>query len=233
MSVFLLALPALDQLVCVSVALPPVEDVRSRQMETCRELVLLYSDLLASPALDSFSDITVVVSIPFYQRGVLQVFGRGRSLQLGCPQCVSPGVLQCCLSYSLITRLSPSWNKAGLYLISGKDFLTESGRLNAVGMELSTSEGQLVLNIGADTVRLPPARLEDFDLPPLVLRRFCSDPVSVLDPSSTGRALWCHVLPSMKKGQIINITRQLPRDGPFRTYRDLQNHWNRLEKFLI
>ncbi|XP_034415986.1 uncharacterized protein C18orf63-like isoform X2 [Cyclopterus lumpus] len=233
MSVFLLPLPALEKLCCVSVTLQQEEDLRSRQMKTCRELVLLYSGLLASPALDSFSDITVVVSIPFFQRGFLQVFVQGRSLQLGCPQCVSPGVLQCCLSYSLITRLAPSWNKAGLYLISGKDFLTESGRLNAVGMELSTSEGQLVLNIEANTVRLPPTRLEDFDLPPLVLRRFCSDPVSVLDPSSTGRPPWCHVLPSMKKGQIITITRQLPRDGPFRTYGDLQNHWNRLYGYRL
>ncbi|XP_068437437.1 uncharacterized protein C18orf63 homolog [Clinocottus analis] len=198
-------------------------------METCRELVLLYSDLLASPALDSFSDITVVVSITFFQRGVLQVFTQSRSLQLGCPQCVSPGIFQCCLSYSLITRLAPSWNKAGLYLISGKDFLTSSGRLNAVGMELSTSEGQLVLSIEANTVRLPPTTLQDLALPPLVLRRFLCDPFSVLDLS----ARWCHVLPSMKKGQIMTITRQLPRDGPFRTYRDLQNHWNRLYGYRL
>ncbi|XP_078124357.1 uncharacterized protein C18orf63 homolog [Sander vitreus] len=37
----------------------------------------------------------------------------------------------------------------------------------------------------------------------------------------------------MKKGQIITITRQLPRDGPFRTYRDLQNHWNCLYGYRL
>ncbi|KAK9527392.1 hypothetical protein VZT92_013959 [Zoarces viviparus] len=233
-SMLFLTLPVLKDLVCVSVTLQQEdEDLRSTRIKTCRELVLLYSDILASPALDSFSDITVITSIPFFQRGILQVFVQRRSLQLGCPQCVSPGVLQCCLSYSLITRLAPSWNKAGLYLISGKDFLTESGRLNAVGMELSTSEGQLCLSVEANTVRLPPTRLEDFDLPPLVLRRFCSDPDSVVDPSSSGGALWCHVLPSMKKGQIITVTRQLPRDGPFRSYRDLQDHWNHLYGYRL
>ncbi|XP_068593270.1 uncharacterized protein C18orf63 homolog isoform X2 [Cebidichthys violaceus] len=229
-SLWFLGLPVLKDLVSVSVTLQQEdEDLRSTRIKTCRELVLLYSDILASPALDSFSDITVITSIPFFQRGFLQVFGQRRSLQLGCPQCVSPGVLQCCLSYSLITRLAPSWNKAGLYLVSGKDFLTESGRLYAVSMELSTSEGQLCLSVEVNTVRLPPTRLEDFDFPPLVLRRFCSDPDSVLDPSS----LWCHVLPSMKKGQIISITRQLPRDGPFRTYRDLQDHWNHLYGYRL
>ncbi|KAM7369568.1 hypothetical protein PAMP_010885 [Pampus punctatissimus] len=40
-------------------------------------------------------------------------------------------------------------------------------------------------------------QLEDFGFPPLVLRRFCSDPDSVLDPTSTGGVMWCHVLPSM------------------------------------
>ncbi|XP_070709476.1 uncharacterized protein C18orf63 homolog [Pempheris klunzingeri] len=233
-SMFFLGLPDLKKLVCVTVTLPEDDqDLRSKQIKTCRELVLLYSDVLASPALDSFTEISVVMAIPFLQKGVLQVFGQRRRLQLGSPQCVFPGVLQCCLSYSLITRLAPSWNKAGLYLVSGKDFLTEAGRLNAVGMELSTSEGQLCISIEANTVRLPPTTLEDFDLPPSVLRRFCSDPDFILDPASTGGAIWCHVLPSMKKGQIITISRQLPRDGPFRTYRDLQNHWNCLYGYRL
>ncbi|XP_042255519.1 uncharacterized protein C18orf63 isoform X4 [Thunnus maccoyii] len=228
-SLFFLGLPNLKKLCCVTLSLQEEdEEPRSKQIKTCRELVLLYSDILASPALDSFSEITVVMAISFFQRGFLQAFGRRRSLQ-----CVFPGVLQCCVSYSLITRLAPSWNKAGLYLISGKDFLTECRRLNAVSMELSTSEGQLCISIETNTVRLPPTTLEDFGLPPLVLKRFRSDPDSVLDPSSTGGAVWCHVLPSMKKGQIITISRQLPKDGPFRTYRDLQNHWNSMYGYRL
>ncbi|XP_062235160.1 uncharacterized protein LOC133932471 isoform X2 [Platichthys flesus] len=175
----------------------------------------------------------VSIKIPFFQKGVLQAFGQRRGLQLGSPRGVFPGDLQCCLSYSLISRLSPSWNKAGLYLVSGKDFLSERGTQSAVSMELSTTEGQLCISINTHTVRLSPTTLEDFDLPPLVLRRFCSDPDSVLDPSSTGRTVWCHVLPSMKKGQIITISRQLPRDGPFRTYTDLQNHWNSLYGYRL
>ncbi|MED6287789.1 hypothetical protein CHARACLAT_019809 [Characodon lateralis] len=116
---------------------------------------------------------------------------------------------------------------------SGDDFLTERGRLSAVSMELSTSEGRLCISIEANAVRLPPPTLEDFELPALVIRRFCSDSDSILNPSSTGGPIWCHVLPSMKKGQIITISRRLPRDGPFRTYRDLQNHWNRLYGYRL
>ncbi|XP_053198068.1 uncharacterized protein C18orf63-like [Scomber japonicus] len=233
-SLFFLGLPDLKKLCCVTLSLKEEdEEQRSRQIKTCRELVLLYSDILASPALDSFNEITAVMAIQFFQKGFIQTFGQRRSLQLGSPQCVFPGVLQCCLSYSLITRLTPSWNKAGLYLVSGKDFLTESRRLNAVSIELSTSEGQLCISVEANTVRLPPITLADFGLPPLVLRRFCSDPDFILDPSSIGGAVWCHILPSMKKGQIITISHQLPKDGPFRTYRDLQNHWNSMYGYRL
>ncbi|KAG7524457.1 hypothetical protein JOB18_012154 [Solea senegalensis] len=214
-SLFFLSLPDLKKLLSVSLSLQEDEDEpRSRQLKICRDLVLLYSDVLVSPALDSFTDITVVMAIPFFQKGILQAFGQRHCLQVGCPQQVSPGVLQCFLSYSLITRLTPRWNKAGRYLISG--------------MELTTTDGHLCLNIETNTVRLPPTTLQDFDLPPSLLKRFWSDPDFVLDPSSTGGTVWCHVLPSMKKGQIITISRQLSGDGPFRTYRDLQNHWNRL-----
>nr|XP_043903692.1 uncharacterized protein C18orf63-like [Solea senegalensis] len=233
-SLFFLSLPDLKKLLSVSLSLQEDEDEpRSRQLKICRDLVLLYSDVLVSPALDSFTDITVVMAIPFFQKGILQAFGQRHCLQVGCPQQVSPGVLQCFLSYSLITRLTPRWNKAGRYLISGKDFLTHSGRLNAVSMELTTTDGHLCLNIETNTVRLPPTTLQDFDLPPSLLKRFWSDPDFVLDPSSTGGTVWCHVLPSMKKGQIITISRQLSGDGPFRTYRDLQNHWNRLYGYRL
>ncbi|XP_070841861.1 uncharacterized protein C18orf63 homolog [Chaetodon trifascialis] len=37
----------------------------------------------------------------------------------------------------------------------------------------------------------------------------------------------------MKRGQIISISRRLPRDGPFRTYRDLQSHWNCLYGYTL
>ncbi|XP_071399647.1 uncharacterized protein C18orf63 homolog [Centroberyx affinis] len=233
-SLFFLSLPELRKLCCVSLSLQEEEEEsRSKQMKTCRELVLLYSDILASPALDSFTQITVVMAIPFFKKGIIQAYGQRRNLQLGSPQCVLPGILQSCVSYSLTSRLAPSWNKAGLYLVSGKDFLTESGRLNAVTMQLSTTENQLCVSLEASSVRLPPTRLEDFDLPPLVLRSFCSRPDSVLHTFSNGGTIWCHVLPSMKKGQIITISRQLPKDGPFRSYTDLQNHWNRLYGYRL
>ncbi|KAM4718768.1 uncharacterized protein C18orf63 homolog isoform 2-T5 [Anableps anableps] len=259
-ALFFLGLPDLNQLVCVTLSLQEEDhqEPRTSQMKTCRELVLLFADVLACPALDSITDITAVVAIRFLQRGFLQAFAVRNRLQVGRPQRALPGDVQRCLSYALIGRLAPRWNKAGLYLIAGGDFLTQRGALSAVGLELSASEGRLCISMEANAVRTPPptvggpdggvgslgghldqnlclclSQLEDFGLPAPVLRRFCSDPDFILDPSSAGGPIWCHVLPSMKKGQILSIGRQLPRDGPFRTYRDLQNHWNRLYGYRL
>lgn len=233
-ALFFLTHPDMRSLCSVTLSLADDGDEpRSKQIRTCRELVLLFSDVLASPALDSFSDITAVMAIQFFQKGILQGFVQRHNLQMSPPELVFPGVLQYCLSFSLISRLSPNWNKAGLYLVYGKDFLSERGRLSAVSLGFSISEGRVCLSLEANTVRLPPATLQDFDLAPLVLTRFCADPDGVLDPHSTGGPVWCHVLPSMKKGQIMSISRRLPKDGPFKSYRDLQSHWNRLYGYRL
>ncbi|KAM9713030.1 uncharacterized protein C18orf63-like [Menidia menidia] len=119
---FFLRLPELSGLLLVPLRLQEEEqeeELRSRQMQLCRELVLLFPDLLACPALDSFSEITAVMAVQFFQRGILQAFAQRNGLQAGPHQAVYPGDLQICLSYSLITRLSPRWNKAGPYLICG------------------------------------------------------------------------------------------------------------------
>ncbi|KAK1794878.1 hypothetical protein P4O66_010080 [Electrophorus voltai] len=143
-----------------------------------------------------------------------------------------------CLSYSITARLAPNWNRAGQYLIAGKDFLSEAGKLIAVVLELSANETQLCVSVEVRTVRLPPAvvfgkscffyfvlchKLEDFDVPPLVVKKFLSNKEAVLH--NTVQNNWCYILPSMKRGQIISISRKMPQECPFRSYTELQNHW--------
>ncbi|XP_046880132.1 uncharacterized protein C18orf63-like [Hypomesus transpacificus] len=230
-ALFFVSLPDLRKLcsVIVTVQVEDVEELRNTQVKTCRELLLLYSEILASPVLDYYGEILVVMAISFYKREVLQTYVRRHNLQMSLPQRVHPSTLQAGLSYSLPARLAPDWNKAGQYLLAGRDFLSESGRLNAIVMELNTNESQLCVSVEANTVRLPPARLEDFELPPLVLRKFLSQPDSVVQTPNN----WCYILPSMKKGQIVRISRQLPRDCPFQSYADLHNHWSSLYGYRL
>ncbi|KAM9416483.1 uncharacterized protein C18orf63 homolog isoform 5-T7 [Salvelinus alpinus] len=158
-SLFFLILPDLRKLCCVTLSLQSDDgEVRNKQVKTCRELLLLYADIIASPVLGCFSEITMVMAIPFFKRGIVQSYIQRHSLQMGSPQRVLPGILQTCLSYSLTSRLAPNWNKVGQFLIAGRDFLADSEKLNAIVMELSANESQLCVSVEANTVRLPPIR---------------------------------------------------------------------------
>ncbi|XP_028822743.1 uncharacterized protein C18orf63 homolog isoform X2 [Denticeps clupeoides] len=209
-SLYFIALPDLRKLCCVYLSLPNEDGdegaQRNHQVKMCRELVLMHADIIASPALGSFQEIVVVMGITFYKRGIIQAYAQSHSVQMGSPQTVLPGTLQTCLSYSLTVRLAPDWNKAGRFLIAGKDFLSVSGKLNAIVMELSVAESQLCVSLEANTVRLPPATEH-----------------AVIETSMPGN--WCFVLPSMKKGQIVHISHRLPPECPFRSYTELKKHW--------
>uniref|UniRef100_A0A8C1C4X2 DUF4708 domain-containing protein n=1 Tax=Cyprinus carpio carpio TaxID=630221 RepID=A0A8C1C4X2_CYPCA len=214
-SLVFLSLPELRNLCCVNLFFPnscDETDSRNKQVKTCRELVLLHSDVVASPVLGNFGGITVIMT-------------------LNPPQRVFPAILQTCLSYSVTARLAPKWNKAGQYLIAGKDFLSDSGKRNAVVLELSLTETQLCVSVEANTVRLPPAVIKDFDIPAPVVKNFFHNNDAVLDIVMPNN--WCHVLPSMKKGQIISISRRIPQQSPFQSYMEFQKQWNNMYGYQL
>ncbi|KAM9488442.1 uncharacterized protein C18orf63 homolog [Clarias gariepinus] len=206
-------------------------ELRNRQVKTCRELLHLYADLIASPVLGSYGGIRVIMAITFFNRGIIQGYARIHSLQISSPERVLPSILQMCLSYSLTARLAPNWNKAGQYSIAGKDFLTDASKRIAVVMELSVSETELCVSVEATTVRLPPVTLKDFDVPALVMESFLNNKETVLQTKTPNN--WCYILPSMKKGQVISIRRTLPPDCPFQTYDELQSHWNNMYGYYL
>ncbi|KAG1941468.1 hypothetical protein F2P79_015917 [Pimephales promelas] len=233
-SLFFLSLPDLRNLCCVNLFFPKSYDegeLRNKQLKTCRELVLLHSDVVASPVLGHCGGITAIMTITFHKRGIIQAFALKHGLQLNLPQRVFPAILQTCLSYSVTAKLAPKWNKAGQYLIAGKNFLSDSGKLNAVVLELSISETQLCVSVEASTLRLAPAVINDFDIPAPVVKSFLHNDNAVLRTVRPNN--WCHVLPSLKKGQIISVSRRIPQESPFQSYAEFQNHWNNLYGYQL
>ncbi|XP_030623479.1 uncharacterized protein C18orf63 homolog [Chanos chanos] len=233
-SLFFVSLPDPRKLCCVTLYLQSISDegeLRNRQIKSCRDLLFLYSDVIASPVLGSSGGVMTVMAITFFKRGIIQAYAQRHGLQLGAPQRVLPVSLQACLSYSLIARLAPRWNKAGQFLIAGKDFLSVSGKLNAVVLEMSVTENQLCISVQASAVRLPPATLEDFDLPPLVVRNFLTNGDAVVNTDVSNN--WCYILPSMKKGQIVSISHRIPAECPFQSYPELRAHWSSMYGYVL
>ncbi|XP_078253954.1 uncharacterized protein C18orf63 homolog [Rhinoraja longicauda] len=225
-SLFFISLPDLRKLCGATVVLNcDDDDAKSLQTITCRELLFCYPDVLAAPG--EHKEIIVIMPISFYKIGNIQVFVQKHGGKMDVPQRVIPAVLQICLSFTLVARLAPDWNKAGHLLIHGKNFLGKEEKQNAVVLELNVSETQLCVSVEASTIRLTLAKVEDFNISTGVLKNFCSKRIAVLPKHFIG-SNWCYVLPSMKKGQIVSISHEIPPYCPFQSYGDFQKHWKNM-----
>ncbi|XP_035752840.1 uncharacterized protein C18orf63 homolog [Egretta garzetta] len=234
-SLFFVSLPELQKLCATTVTLSsqiPETEARSTQIKTCRQLLFLHQDILSAPVIGTLNQISVVMAIPFYRSGICQAYIEKQGATLEAPQTVSPAILQTCLSYTLTARLAPRWNKAGHLLVQGKDFLSHSGRQNAVVMDLSVSERQLCISVEACSIRLPPPELGDFDISANTLKLFNSNENTVIHQNSI-LSNWCYVLPSMKMGQVINISHIIPPESPFHSYKEFQMHWKNLYGYIL
>ncbi|XP_048732931.1 uncharacterized protein LOC125649413 isoform X3 [Ostrea edulis] len=219
--------PPLEELIAITVCI-------TRNLQTssslqphiirCRELIFTEPDIIATPSFNSDNVFHLVLKRALFNTGKLQTRFSKIGLQSSDPQAVTSALFQSCLHYTLLARIAPSWNKAGQWLIQGRDFLSHQGYLNAVKIDLVVTHTQLHMSLTASTIRFPVLQLCDIEVLPASQRKFMEDQNFVISGESIG-STWCHVLPSMKKGEIINVSRQLPTDGPFRTYKDIKRHW--------
>uniref|UniRef100_A0A8C5M9P0 Chromosome 18 open reading frame 63 n=1 Tax=Leptobrachium leishanense TaxID=445787 RepID=A0A8C5M9P0_9ANUR len=215
-SLFFANLPDILKLCTVKITLNPEivnTGIRDVQIKLCRHLLFLYEDILAMPEPEQLDQIFVIMAID-------------------APERVTPVKFEACLSYTLAARLSPCWNKAGHLLIQGEHFLASSIRHSAVGMQITVSDSQLCVSIQAYTVRLPPCELSDFNIATGILQDFKNNKNLVIAKNFISNN-WCYILPSMKMGQIVSISHNIPSDSPFTSYKDLKNHWNMLYGYKL
>ncbi|XP_025065484.1 uncharacterized protein C18orf63 homolog [Alligator sinensis] len=234
-SLFFVSLPDLQKLYAIKITLSSAvseTQIRNTQLKICRQLLFLHQDVLSSPVPGTLNEVLAVMAISLYKTGKCQAYIEKHEATMEAPQRVSPNILQLCLSYTLIARLAPSWNKAGHLLVQGRDFLSHKGKQNAVVMDLSVTENQVCISLEAFTIRLPPPELEDFDISTHVIKIFDNNENSVIQRHSI-LSNWCYVLPSLKMGQIISISHISPPESPFRSYKDFQMHWKSLYGYSL
>ncbi|XP_033754812.1 uncharacterized protein C18orf63-like [Pecten maximus] len=145
-------------------------------------------------------------------------------LRSASPTLVSPAMYQACLRYTLVARIAPNWNKTGEWLIQGRDFLTSNGYVNAVKLDITVNQGEMYFSLDATTVKFLPLQVEDLDIYGKCYKEFMENHHAEIDECAIGSP-WSHVLPSMKKGKVVGVTRTLPQNGPFKSYKDLKRHW--------
>ncbi|XP_056377416.1 uncharacterized protein C18orf63 homolog isoform X2 [Hyla sarda] len=229
-SIFFWDLPDLKNLCAVKIILNTGishPDIRDQQVKLCRCLLFLYDQIVASPIPEEFSQILVIMSISFYKSGKLQLVTEKQQVKMERPERVTPAMLQTCLFYTITARLAPSWNKAGHLLIQGPDFLTKSGKQDAVAISVNISDNQLFITVQVHTVRLPPSQLRDFDVASECFESSLTWN-SLFIRKKNNSSSWCYVLPSMKMGRIVDFSHDIPTECPFKSYKDFQDYWKTL-----
>ncbi|XP_064611999.1 uncharacterized protein C18orf63-like [Liolophura sinensis] len=221
--------PNFEELYAISLLVTnPQQGVHSSRNQTrilkCRELIFTEPDIIATPSFGDDCSITLILQHSVYVTGRLQARFQRIGLKASKPSSVTQALFQACMMYTLHAKLAPSWNKAGQWLLQGRDFLTRTSCLNAVKMSLTVTANDVSMALQATALRTSPYQLNDLNLPTSVQKEFLNEPQPVI-PETFLMNSWCHVLPSMKKGKIVGVSRVIPEDSPFKTYRDLKRHW--------
>ncbi|XP_077126207.1 uncharacterized protein C18orf63 homolog isoform X2 [Ranitomeya variabilis] len=210
-SIFFWDLPDLESLCAVKLTMKSEishSDIRNKQVKLSRCLLLLLDHIVASPIPEEYRHILVIMSM---ER----------------PERVTPAMLQSCLFYTITVRLAPYWNKAGHILIQGADFLTKSGKQDAVAISINVLDNQLFITVQVHAIRLPPFQLCDFDVASECFQSSLTWNSSFIRKKS-GSSNWCYVLPSMKMGRVVHLSHDIPPECPLKSYKDFQNYWKTL-----
>ncbi|XP_019640134.1 PREDICTED: uncharacterized protein C18orf63-like [Branchiostoma belcheri] len=194
------------------------------QITKCRELIFTEAGILASPSVDDYDTINIIVQSSIYESGKLKPRFEKMNLSVSEVSDVTLSLLQSCLMYTMVARLAPNWNKVGDILVQGRDFLMCKGPMNAVKVQMTACADEVCMAVEAKTVKLPQTKIEDFAVDPQASWIFYNNPYAVISEHFI-EDRWCYVLPSNKKGQVISVTRQLPENCPFQGYKDLRRHW--------
>ncbi|XP_066603607.1 uncharacterized protein [Prorops nasuta] len=99
-------------------------------------------------------------------------------------------------------------------------------------MGITIADNLVQLKIQAEKVKIATLQLEDFNLPKLLIADFLADSNGYISLKSFC-SQWVYVLPSMKKGRVLSISKQLPPQSIFADYTQLRRHWKNMYGYRL
>ncbi|CAG2053640.1 unnamed protein product [Timema podura] len=125
---------------------------------------------------------------------------------------LSNAIYEACLRYTILALMAPIWNQAGEYMVQGHD--------------------EMFIAVWPLRVRMRPLEFSDLDIVPSTKEEFFSKREGCISELSLG-AQQLHVLPSLKKGRIVSISRKIPSSCPYQSYKELKRHWKNLYGYRL
>ncbi|XP_025115244.1 uncharacterized protein C18orf63-like [Pomacea canaliculata] len=198
----------------------------------CRELIFTEPDIIATPSVDRESCFNIILPKQLFKSGRLQARLKKNNMQITQPYRVTSELYQACLKYTMLAKLAPTWNKAGEWLIQGRDFLMHTGYANGVKFDFMVTADEQYASACATVLRIKPLQLNDLELSPLQVQS-----LMYAESHSAGEVSfsdhWCHVLPRMKRGRLCSLSLSIPKDSIFKAYKDIKRYWKNTVSILL
>ncbi|CAM1331858.1 C18orf63 (predicted) [Pycnogonum litorale] len=193
----------------------------------CRELIFTEPSILAQPTLDETATVDVIIEKRYSETSIwIDHLSKLKLKVYSVEEEVNRSVYQSCLKYTILAKLAPQWNVVSTYLVQGRDFLSSTSKLNAMHLELMVSDGKIQITLIPFRVHLGKMKLEYVVSKQVELQFYSQFPVTRTSITPERMAnQWCHILPTMKKGQIASVTKSIPQTSDLKTYKDLKKHW--------
>ncbi|RMX46537.1 hypothetical protein pdam_00021703, partial [Pocillopora damicornis] len=217
-ALFLGSLPSFDELMAVKAIIQSRNDdeISTIQPLCCSVVVLAFVVVMVVM-------VAVFVVKPMSKSPQFQELLQRLSIKITEPVTLTRTVFQFCFSFTMRQKLAPLWNKAGEFLVQGRDFMLENSKLNAISLEVTITD-KIFIGLQPFSLKLTPCKPEHFTASVKALEEFHSNKESHISDISISDDL-CFVLPSLKKGRIVSITHQIPDECPFTSYEELRKHW--------
>ncbi|KAK9298861.1 hypothetical protein QLX08_007962 [Tetragonisca angustula] len=197
----------------------------------CRLLIHLISDVIASPVLGTERCIFVIGYKKFFEAGKLERILKNFKLVYQGLRSVTMELYKNCLIYTIQTKICPLWNKVGDYFVEGKNFYNFVEGIKGLKLDILMKENNICLQLHAQIIKIPYITLEDY-LPPYIISHFLADPKGYIDLSRY-KLPFVYVLPSMKKGKLLSVSKELPANCVFKDYEQLRRHWKNMYGYSL
>jgi len=199
----------------------------------CRQLIFDFpGHILASPVTDT-STIQVMCLATLHTNNAFTSKLEKLQLSLCGKIPISSSMLEEAMSYTMMARLSPAWNKVGDWLLGGRQFLHQADRIPAVQVKLHMADTRLELTITATTVVFPLLQPDDLGLEFESMKHFIEgDKTSTLNMEHFGLQSVL-VLPKLTKGKLVSVTKQLPSESKFSQWSAMKRYWKNMYGYRL
>ncbi|XP_072764048.1 uncharacterized protein C18orf63-like [Anoplolepis gracilipes] len=186
----------------------------------CREFLQEIPQAMAAPItnrkiLESGGSIYIIVTKELFKSCAFQNHCDTLNIQMvDLLEPIPTYVYKACLLYTLEYKVAPQWNKVGPYLVEGQDFLSSTGNVDAVILnikEIHDNSAQLLMktvNLKIPFVRLTRTSSLQCDLQPPV-----------------------RVLPSMKMANVLRVSKTIKY--LFKDYENLRAYWKNMHGYML